>query len=207
MFKKLMTLALAGVMSIGIAAPAFAYTAQPGDTMYKISTNNGMTLQDLAALNPQIRNLDLIYVGQTINTSKSNTAASTSPTSPTATSSNSSVSAYEKDLLARLVRAEAQGESYAGKVAVAEVVLNRVKNSDFPNTISGVISQPGQFTPVSNGTINQAADTYSINAVNEALNGSNYTNGALFFYNPQTSTSRWLDSKPTMVVIGNHAFK
>jgi N-acetylmuramoyl-L-alanine amidase len=209
MIKKLMTLALAGVISVGVAAPAFAYEAQPGDTMNKISRNNGMTLQELAALNPQISNLDMIYVGQTINTSKNNATSSNTVTtnSSTTTSSNSSVSAYERNLLARLVRSEAQGEPFAGKVAVAEVVLNRVKDSTFPNTITGVITQPGQFSPYANGELKKDTDLESIKAVTEALNGSNYAKGALFFYNPNTATSRWLDSKPTKVVIGNHTFK
>jgi N-acetylmuramoyl-L-alanine amidase len=107
-----------------------------------------------------------------------------------------------------LVRAEAEGEPYAGKVAVAIVVLNRVDHPQFPNSIKEVIYQPRQFTPVSNGTINQPADDESIRAVEEALaydRSKGY--GSLFFYNPKTSHSRWLDSRPTTIVIGNHVFK
>jgi N-acetylmuramoyl-L-alanine amidase len=105
-------------------------------------------------------------------------------------------SAAELDLLARLVRAEAQGEPYQGKVAVAEVVINRTHSPLFPDSITAVINQKGQFSPVSNGAINKPADTDSINAVKEAVNNGNNLNGALFFYNPRTATSRWLDSKP-----------
>jgi spore germination cell wall hydrolase CwlJ-like protein len=117
------------------------------------------------------------------------------------------VSKSEKDLLARIVYAEARGEPYNGKVAVAEVVLNRVEHEDFPDTIYDVIYQQGQFQPVSNGAINNTPDEESIKAVKEALNKTNLTNGSLFFYNSKTATDRWLDSRPTTVVIGNHTFK
>lgn len=110
-------------------------------------------------------------------------------------------------LLAQLVESEAKGEPYEGKVAVAEVVLARVRSSQFPNSIEGVIYQKGQFQVVSNGSINNAPSQESINASNEALSGSNYSNGALFFYNPRIATDRWQDSLRTTAVIGNHTFK
>ena len=109
-------------------------------------------------------------------------------------------------LLAQLVESEATGEPYAGKVAVAEVVLNRVKDGGFPNSIEGVIYQPGQFQVVSNGRINMTPTQESINASNEALAGSNYTYGALYFYNAATATDRWQDSLRTTTVIGSHTF-
>ena len=109
-------------------------------------------------------------------------------------------------LLAQLVESEATGEPYAGKVAVAEVVLNRVKDGGFPNSIEGVIYQSGQFQVVSNGRINMTPTQESINASNEALAGSNYTYGALYFYNAAIATDRWQDSLRTTVVIGSHTF-
>ena len=109
-------------------------------------------------------------------------------------------------LLAQLVESEATGEPYAGKVAVAEVVLNRVKDGGFPNSIEGVIYQPGQFQVVSNGRINMTPTQESINASNEALVGSNYTYGALYFYNAAIATNRWQDRLRTTVVIGSHTF-
>lgn len=122
----------------------------------------------------------------------------------------STVSAADKDLMARLVRAEAKGEPYAGKVAVATVILNRVKSAKFPNTIRGVIYQNEYghyaFTPVENGTINQPADYTSKRAVNEALAFSGQGQGSLYFYNPKTSTSGWIFSRPVTVTIGNHRF-
>lgn len=110
-------------------------------------------------------------------------------------------------LLAQLVESEAKGEPYAGKVAVAEVVLNRVSSGQFPDTIEGVIYQSGQFQVVSNGSINNSPSQASINAANQALNESNHAQGALFFYNSSIATDRWQDSLPTVTVIGRHTFK
>jgi N-acetylmuramoyl-L-alanine amidase len=113
----------------------------------------------------------------------------------------------EYDLLARLVRAEAQGESYEGKVAVASVVLNRVESNQFPDTITDVIYQSGQFSPVSNGSLNKAADEASKQAAQAAVsNGSNVGN-ALYFYNPAIAGSTPMDGMSTKAVIGNHVFK
>jgi N-acetylmuramoyl-L-alanine amidase len=119
-----------------------------------------------------------------------------------------SLSKEEIDLLARIVRAEAQTEPMEGKVAVARVVLNRVKSPQFPNTVKEVIYQRNQFQPVMNGEINMPADKESFDAVNSAiLNHPHIADEALFFYNPEIATSRWLDSRETIVTIGQHVFK
>lgn len=109
-------------------------------------------------------------------------------------------------LLARLVHGEARGEPYKGKVAVAAVVLNRVRSASFPNTVAGVIYQSGAFDAVSDGQINLQPDQESINAARDALNGWDPTNGCLYYYNPKTATSRWMLSRPVLLRIGNHAF-
>jgi N-acetylmuramoyl-L-alanine amidase len=195
--KKLITPIALGA-SLLVASPAFAYEAKSGDTMSSIAKEHDMSLQELAKANPQITDLNKIYVGQDIKT-EIGTAAKTQVTSATAS---------EKDLLARLVRAEAESEPYSGKVAVAVVVLNRVDNETFPNNIHDVIYQSGQFSPVSNGAINKPADADSKKAVEEALSFDRSQGaGSLFFYNPDTATSRWLDSKPTTLTIGHHVFK
>lgn len=110
-------------------------------------------------------------------------------------------------LLAQIVHAEANGEPYSGKVAVAEVIINRTRSGEFPNTVEGVVYQPGQFSPVSDGSINNAPNSEDYAAVQEALNGSTYAEGSLYFYNPEIATSRWLDTLPVKVVIGGHHFK
>lgn len=114
----------------------------------------------------------------------------------------------EAELLARIVHAESKGEPYLGQVAVAAVILNRVNNPDFPNTLAGVIYQPGAFEPVSNGTINQNVpnDASARRAAKEALNGYDPTGGCLYFYNPQTAKSKWIWSKQVVKTIGKHNF-
>lgn len=109
-------------------------------------------------------------------------------------------------LLARLVYGEARGESYKGKVAVAAVVLNRVKSASFPNTISGVIYEKYQFSVVSDGQINLTPDTDALNAARDALNGVDPTGGCLFYYNPKKTSNSYLLSKPVALVLGNHNF-
>ncbi len=126
-----------------------------------------------------------------------------------ASSSSSARSAVSADqyLLARLVYAEARGESYKGKVAVAAVALNRVRSSSFPNTISGVIYQSGAFESVSNGSINKKPDSDCLRAAREAMNGWDPTGGCLYFYNAaQVSTGSWIKSRVVKTVIGNHSF-
>lgn len=114
----------------------------------------------------------------------------------------------EVELLTRIVHAEAKGEPYIGQVAVAAVILNRVASPDFPNTLAGVIYQPGAFEPVSNGTINQEVpiDASARKAAQEALNGYDPTGGCLYFFNPATATSKWIWSKPIVKTIGKHNF-
>lgn len=109
-------------------------------------------------------------------------------------------------LLARAVHGEARGEPYIGKVAVAAVILNRVKSPEFPNTIAGVIYQPGAFTAVSDGQINLTPDEESIAAARDALNGWDPTDGALYYYNPEKSTSKWIWTREVHLVIGKHHF-
>ena len=112
----------------------------------------------------------------------------------------------ETYLLGRLVHGEARGEPYVGKVAVAAVVLNRVKSASFPNTISGVIYQSGAFSCVSNGSINNTPDSTAIRAALDALNGWDPTGGCLYYYNPNGTDDAWIRTRTVKTVIGNHYF-
>lgn len=109
-------------------------------------------------------------------------------------------------LLARLIYAEARGETYQGQVAVGAVVLNRVRSSSFPNTISGVIYQPYAFTCVNDGQINLTPNKTAYNAARDAMNGWDPSYGSLYYYNPKVATSSWIFSRPVVVTIGNHVF-
>lgn len=112
----------------------------------------------------------------------------------------------ESYLLARLVHGEARGEPYTGKVAVAAVVLNRVKSAAFPNTISGVIFQAGAFDCVRDGQIWLTPDNESVRAANDALAGWDPTAGCIYYYNPATATSSWIWSREVRLSIGAHSF-
>ncbi len=125
-------------------------------------------------------------------------------------SGTSRFSAADLDLLARLVRAESGGEPYLGQVAVAASVLNRVKSSQYPNTLRGVIYQVSggyiQYCPVRNGTINRPANASARKAVEEAVNGRDPSNGATGFYNPRFTSNAWVRSRPVTTSIANHVF-
>ncbi len=121
-------------------------------------------------------------------------------------SSSSSYNSNDSYLLARCIYGEARGEPYVGQVAVGAVILNRVKSSSFPNTVSGVIYQSGAFTCVSDGQINLTPDSNAISAAKDALSGWDPTNGCLYYYNPRTATSKWIWSREVRLVIGEHSF-
>lgn len=124
----------------------------------------------------------------------------------TSNSTSSSTSNSDLNLLARLVYAEARGEPYTGQVAVAAVVLNRVKNSSFPNSVAGVIYQKGAFSVVDDGQINLTPNQTAYSAARDAINGWDPTYGAIYYFNPKTATNGWIWSRPVTVVIGNHRF-
>ncbi|NLY42900.1 MAG: spore cortex-lytic enzyme [Clostridiaceae bacterium] len=110
------------------------------------------------------------------------------------------------NLLARVINGEARGEPYIGQVAVGAVVLNRVKHPSFPNTIAGVIYQPGAFTAITDGQIHAQMETTSIKAAQDALNGWDPTGGAIYYYNPAKTTNSWIYSRPVVKRIGKHVF-
>lgn len=172
------------------------YTVKRGDSLWLISRNHGITVESLMAANG-LRST-IIEPGQVL--------VIPSRTGTLTSRGTVSVSSSDLNLLARLVEAEAGGEPYTGKVAVAAVVLNRVRSPRFPNTVSGVIYQPGQFTPVSNGRINLPASESSLRAARDAAGGYDPTNGALFFFNPAKTSNAYMHSLKVSLRIGNHSF-
>lgn len=120
----------------------------------------------------------------------------------------SKVSPRENDLnmLSRIIYAEARKEPYEGQVAVAAVVLNRVKNPSFPNTISGVIYQAGAFDAVQDGQFNLTPNDTAKRAAADALNGWDPSKGAIYYFNPNTTTNKWIWSRPMTITIGRYRF-
>lgn len=121
-------------------------------------------------------------------------------------SSSSTNNSSNVNLLARAIYGEARGEPYTGQVAVGAVIMNRVKSSKFPNTISGVIYQSGAFDAVSDGQINMSPDSTAKKAAQDALNGWDPSYGAIYYFNPSTATNKWIWSRPLTVTIGKHRF-
>ena len=109
-------------------------------------------------------------------------------------------------LLARLISAEARGESYEGQVAVGAVVMNRIAHPSFPNTLSGVIYQRGAFSCLDDGQFDQPVAQSAYAAARDAMNGYDPTGGAIYYFNPVTATSQWIWSRPLIVQIGKHRF-
>ncbi|MDR0931250.1 MAG: spore cortex-lytic enzyme [Clostridiales bacterium] len=121
-------------------------------------------------------------------------------------SSGQTANSNDINLLARLISAEARGESYKGQVAVGAVVANRVKHPSFPNSISGVIYQSGAFTCITDGQWNQPIANSAYQAAREVMGGSDPTGGAIYYYNPAKTTNRWMLSRPILITIGDHRF-
>ncbi|MDD4658044.1 MAG: cell wall hydrolase [Eubacteriales bacterium] len=166
-----------------------------GESLYLLAQRYGTSIDAIVKAN-QIKGT-IIYVGQKLIIPDGSNVSDIKRISATA---------QELELLARAVYSEARGEPFLGQVAVAAVILNRVAHPDFPNTIAGVIYQPWAITAVNDGqfwlTPNQAAYT----AAQQALNGSDPTNGALYYYNPVTATNQWIRSRQILTRIGNHVF-
>lgn len=109
-------------------------------------------------------------------------------------------------LLAKTISAEARGESYEGQVAVGAVILNRVEHSSFPDTISGVVYQPGAFSAVRDMNWSQPVAASAQKAAQDAINGWDPSGGALYYYNPAKTSNKWMRSRPVIKTIGNHLF-
>lgn len=175
--------------SNGKASAATIHIVKEKDTLWDLSKYYGVTIQSIKQASHKSN--DLLYVGERLII-------------------NTGISEEEKDLMARLVTAEANGEPYPGKVAVAKVVLNRVNAKGFPNTITDVIYERIKdgyaFTPVTKGRINQTATNEARMAVEEALSTKGTNSEWLYFYNPKISTDKWITSRKTVAVIGNHVF-
>lgn len=115
-------------------------------------------------------------------------------------------SSTDYNLLARIISAEARGEPYTGQVAVGAVILNRVEHPSFPKTISGVVYQPGAFTCITDGQINEKVSESAFRAAQDAINGMDPSNGCIYYYNPATAKSAWIWSRPIQLKIGKHNF-
>ncbi|MDI6870412.1 MAG: LysM peptidoglycan-binding domain-containing protein [Bacillota bacterium] len=193
------------------------YTVQPGDSLFLIARRYGTTVDALRQANGIWT--DHLYPGQTLALPGGRPAPSPGGQvfEPGAVGDNAVwgskyvITREGYELLARLVSAEAQGEPYAGQVAVAATVLRRLTDPRFPSTLNGIIYQVWdryyyQYSPVENGTINNPATPSAYQAVMDALNGADPSGGANGFYNPAGTENVWVTQQPVTTVIGNHVF-
>lgn len=134
------------------------------------------------------------------------TGTSTGGATPLTPSNKRGMSANDIRIMSNAVYGESRGEPYEGQVAVAAVILNRIKSPNFPKTASGVIFQPGAFTAVADGQIWLTPNATATKAVNDALNGWDPTGGCIYYFNPATATSKWIWSRPQVKTIGQHIF-
>ncbi|HHW43337.1 LysM peptidoglycan-binding domain-containing protein [Desulfofundulus thermobenzoicus] len=178
------------------------YTVRPGDTLISIAQQFDLPVERIMAVNK--------LTGSTINPGDVLILPDRSYSSIPSVISRGAISREDLLLLARVIHAEARGESFTGQVAVGAVILNRVTSPGFPKTIREVVYQKNkhiyQFSPVADGSINLEPDETAINAAIQALMGCDPTNGALFFYNPRTAADRWIRTLPVVTRIGNHVF-
>jgi len=185
-----------------LTVPAAEHTVVSGDTLYLIAKRYGITLDSLRKANNKWD--DIIYPGQKLLVPAAKQDNVTMLSKPSV-----QYTASDHDLLSRLITAEADGEPYNAKVAVGAVVLNRIKDPRFPNTIKDVIYEKSngyyQFTPVENGWIYKPASESAKQAAYDALNGKDPSNGALFYFD-DSATNKWLWSKPLAARIGRMVF-
>ncbi|NLW46701.1 MAG: LysM peptidoglycan-binding domain-containing protein [Firmicutes bacterium] len=177
------------------------YRVQSGDSLYLIARKYGTTVDALKKANGLSGSN--LWVGQTLKIPAASGGAVTA-------NSKFNLNQSDIDLLARLVRAESEGEPYTGQVAVAATILNRLKDSRYPNTVPGIIYQVDhgryQYSPVLDGRINLPPTSSTYKAVQAALSGWDPSNGANGFYNPTGTSSSWVRSHPVTARIGNHVF-
>lgn len=172
----------------------WTYTVRRGDSIYKIARRTGVSVGSLRSRNGlwsnRLRIKQRIIIPTTVR------AATVKPTRVSG----------DVALLAKLIHAESGAEPYVGKVAVGGVVLNRVQNPRFPNSLAGVVYQPNAFESVSNGIINRPASKESLKAARDALNGWDPSGGALYFFNPGKTSNRWIWARRIINRLGKHVF-
>ncbi|MEY2195453.1 cell wall hydrolase [Neobacillus sp. BF23-41] len=217
--KKLVVACVATFALIGLQInPAEAITQSPvvkGDSPWELGQQYGLDTDKIEQVNNQPN--DWVYIEEMLQNPdqpKVKAIKSSKPAIETPEKKQEepavSISNEEKDLFARLVEAEAKGESYEGKVAVATVVLNRVDSPHFPNTVTAVIKQvvgnSYAFSPVQNGEIKKPASDESKRAVEEALTRNDRLNDCIYFYNPEIATDDWIRTREVVKTIGDHVF-
>ena len=178
------------------------YGAQTEKAVREFQKKNGIEQTGVAG----DKTLAALGITGTQNAQQSSGGTSTQSQKKNASGSGEKSNSGDVNLLARCIYGEARGEPYKGKVAIGAVILNRVKSADFPNTIAGVIYQPGAFSVVSDGQINLSPDAECLRAARDAMNGHDPTGGCTFYFNPGKTSNKYMHSKKIVTTIGGHVF-
>ncbi|MCR6545226.1 cell wall hydrolase [Dehalobacterium formicoaceticum] len=186
-------------LKVPAASSGTSYIVRKGDTLFLLAKRFGTSVASIKSSNGL--KSDALSVGQRLIIKGSGAAATT------ASRGAGNYSRSEVMLLARLIHGEARGEAYQGQVAVGAVVLNRVSSTTFPDSISGVIYQKNEFCVVNDGQINLSPNETSIKAAEDAMNGWDPANGAIYYWNPtKAPNNKFLNSRPVVAKIGSHVF-
>lgn len=226
--RKIITASLAGVLLIAVVLCACLLFITPDTQAQTTVLKKGSSGQQVKQLQQKLNSagfncgtVDGIFGTNTYNAVKkfqkskgltvdgivgTQTAKALGLTLSSGSSSNSGYSSSDVYLLAKCIHAEARGEPYTGQVAVGAVILNRVRSSSFPNSISGVIYQPYAFTAVNDGQMNLEPNDTAFRAARDAINGWDPSNGCLYYFNPSTATSKWIWTRTIKLKIGKHNF-
>lgn len=194
--------------TLQIPASYVSHRVVSGESLYKLATRYGCTVNDIKKLNGLSGNT--IRIGQMLKIPSANAAQTGNKKVQVSSSRGGSYqrtyTQAEWDMLAQVVYGEARGEIYDGQVAVAAVVLNRLEDEDFPDTLHGVVFQKNAFTCVNDGQYYLAPNRTAYQAALEAMQGKDPTGGCLYYWNPVTATSRWIWTRTIETRIGNHVF-
>lgn len=202
--KKVMTFVLSALLitTVGFntleAHASTIHTVKSGDSLWKLSRQYNVTINQIKSANNHWS--DTIIIGQRL------TIPTEGNSGVVSRGTSSRFNSSDIELMARTVHGEARGEEFEGQVAVAAVIINRINSSDFPNTVYEVVYQPWAFTVVHDGQINLTPNDSAYRAVEMAINGWDPTEGALYYFNPDTATSKWIWSRSQIKKIGRHIF-
>jgi N-acetylmuramoyl-L-alanine amidase len=194
--------------TLEIPAEYLSHRVADGESLYKLAERYGCTVRDIQKLNGLSGST--IRVGQILKIPSANTVKTDNNGARVSSSRGGSYqrtyTQAEWDMLAKVVYGEARGEIYDGQVAVAAVVLNRLENKEFPDTLHGVVFQKNAFTCVSDGQYYLTPNRTAYQAALEAIQGEDPTDGCLYYWNPVTATSKWIWTREIQTRIGNHVF-
>lgn len=181
-------------------APDNYYGYDTFEAVKKVQKDRGLKVDGIAG------DKTLATLGISVSNSSENNSSKNNQNTTNKNQNSSNIVQKDELLLARAINAESRGEPYEGQVAVGAVIMNRVADTRFPNSVSEVVYEPGAFSSVRDGQINAAVENAPKKAARDAINGWDPSGGCLYFYNPNKTKNKWIRSRPIVITIGSHIF-